>query len=71
MQLTAEEVETAFVETAREQDGGEFDWNRCALHLNERLADNLIGRSRFMLRRDTAPSPSVGEDGAATKDNAR
>lgn len=51
MQLSGEEVETAFVETAREQRNGDpFDWNRVALHLNERLADHLTGRARFMLR---------------------
>ena len=50
MQLTAAEVEEAFVETAREQENGDpFDWERVAHHLNERLADNLVGRSRFML----------------------
>lgn len=51
MQLTGEEVESAFVETAREQtNGAPFDWDRVALHINERLADNLVGRARFLLR---------------------
>lgn len=50
MQLNAEDVETAFVETAREQQNGEpFNWDRVALHLNERLADQITGRARFML----------------------
>jgi hypothetical protein len=52
MQLNADDVESAFVETAREQVNGEpFDWTRCARHLNERLADHITGRSRFMLPR--------------------
>jgi hypothetical protein len=56
MQLSGEEVESAFVETAREQTNGEpFNWNRVAVHLNERLADNLVGRSRFMLPRPAEP----------------
>lgn len=53
MQLSGEEVESAFVETAREQRNGDaFNWDRVALHLNERLADHLLGRARFMLDRD-------------------
>lgn len=48
--LTAGDVEQAFIETGREQRNGEpFDWERLALHLNERLADHLVGRSRFLL----------------------
>lgn len=52
MQLTGEQVESAFVETAREQVNGQpFDWERAARHLNERIAVNLLGGSRFMLTR--------------------
>lgn len=48
--LTAEDVEQAFIETTREQQNGEsFDWARVALHLNERMADRLVGNSRFLL----------------------
>jgi hypothetical protein len=38
--LNPEQVEDAFIETAREQRNGEpFNWRRLAHHLNERLAD--------------------------------
>lgn len=38
--LDAEQVEEAFIETAREQRNGEpFNWDRLARHLNEQLAD--------------------------------
>jgi hypothetical protein len=38
--LDAEQVEQAFIDTAREQRNGEpFNWRRLARHLNEQLAD--------------------------------
>jgi hypothetical protein len=37
--LDGDDVEAAFVAAAHEQDGGEFDWDRVARLLNERLAD--------------------------------
>jgi hypothetical protein len=45
MRLTGEEIEQAFVQTASEQVNGQsFNWERVAVLLNERLADNLLGR---------------------------
>jgi hypothetical protein len=39
-QLTAKDVEAAFVETAREQENGEpFNWSRVAELLNRKAAD--------------------------------
>lgn len=38
--LTAEQVEEAFIETAREQENGQpFNWLRLSRFLNEKLAD--------------------------------
>jgi hypothetical protein len=65
MRLNADDIEAAFVETAREQVSGEpFNWQRVALHLNERLADHLLGRSRFMLKRPPDWAGAEGDDGA-------
>lgn len=51
MPLTAEQVEASFVETVREQENGEpFNWHRVAEHLNRRVADNRVGRARFLLQ---------------------
>lgn len=52
--LSPDQVEEAFVETAREQVNGEpFDWRRLAHKLNERLADaDYQRRSAFLLGRD-------------------
>jgi hypothetical protein len=48
--LKADDVETAFVQTAREQHNGEpFNWQRVALHLNERLADQRALDRPFVL----------------------
>jgi hypothetical protein len=50
MRLTGEEVEQAFVATAREQVNGEpFNWQRCADHLNERLGDQAYARRAAFL----------------------
>lgn len=38
--LKADDVETAFVETAHQQEGGAFNWQRLTQLLNERLADD-------------------------------
>lgn len=43
MPLTAETIEVAFVETAREQTNGQpFNWAKVAHKLNERLADEFL-----------------------------
>lgn len=48
--LNAEQVEEAFIQTAREQVNGEpFNWTRLATHLNEQLADK---RDRALLLQD-------------------
>jgi hypothetical protein len=39
MQLAGNDVEAAFIEAAREQEGGPFNWDRVAFLLNERIAD--------------------------------
>jgi hypothetical protein len=57
MRLSPDDIETAFVETVREQVNGEpFNWPKVAVKLNERLADmadmELRAPRPFILRSD-------------------
>lgn len=48
-QLAGTDIEAAFIEAARQQEGGPFNWDRVALLLNERIADRRDQQPAFIL----------------------